>query len=478
MKITFGTGAVNARQLADACGGTLFAGSDPNLTVCGLCTDSAEADPETAFLALRGKRTDGHCYIADAIRAGCRCVICEGTAMPVGTVIRVSDSAFALLRLANTVRHRGTFRTVAVTGSVGKTTTKDMIAEVLSRAYHTFGTSGNHNSTVGMPLSMLEMSLDTDWAVLEMGMNASGEIEKLSLAAEPDIAVITNIGTAHIGMLGSRENILRAKLEVLSGLRAGGVFLRNADDELLAAADGKNFRTFSVSAKGRKADLSANNIRVEPERTFFDLILSDGEWKDLCVPATGAHNVYAALFAVAVGRLAGVSPEEIRTGLLSYRPPKLRQMRTVIAGVTLIEDCYNASPESMTAALDVLNVLCASSERRGIAVLGDMLELGDRSDDLHRAIGARFAKGRAELLFTIGKGGSKIAEGAIENGVLPERVVENPDVGDIENTIAALCGTVRAGDVILIKASRAVAAERVGSALKNFLKKEEGRNHA
>ncbi|MBQ3639549.1 MAG: hypothetical protein II955_03420, partial [Clostridia bacterium] len=173
-----------------------------------------------------------------------------------------------------------------------------------------------------------------------------------------------------------------------------------------------------------------------------------------------------------------VSPEEIRTGLLSYRPPKLRQMRTAIAGVTLIEDCYNASPESMTAALDVLNVLCASSERRGIAVLGDMLELGDRSDDLHRAIGARFAKGRAELLFTIGKGGSKIAEGAIENGILPERVVENPDVGDIENTIAALCGTVRAGDVILIKASRAVAAERVGSALKNFLKKEEGRNHA
>lgn len=478
MKITFGTGAVNVGYLADACGGILTNGSDPTRKVSGLCTDSAEADSETAFLALRGKRTDGHRYIADAVRAGCRCVICENTTEPIPAVIRVSDGESALLRLANTVRHRGTFRAVAVTGSVGKTTTKDMIVGVLSRAYHTFGTSGNHNSTVGMPLSMLEMPLDTDWAILETGMNSAGEIEKLSLAAEPDVAIITNVGTAHIGMLGSREKILRAKLEVLSGLRAGGILIRNVDDDLLAVADGKNFRTLSVSAKGRKADLSANNIRVEPERTLFDLSLSGGEWKNLCIRVPGSHNVYAALFASAVGILAGVSPEEIRAGLYSYRPAQLRQTRTVIAGVTLIEDCYNASPESVTAALDVLNVLCASSERRGIAVLGDMLELGDGSDDLHRAVGAHFAKGRAVLLFTIGKGGSKIAEGALENGVLPGRVVENPDVGNLKSTIDALCGTIRAGDVVLIKASRAVAAERVGSALKDFLKKEEGRNHA
>lgn len=478
MKITFGTGAISAAQLADACKGTLLSGSDPNLTVCGLCTDSAEADADTAFVALRGKRVDGHDFIPNALRAGCRCVICERPPKGVAAAILAKDGETALLHLANDFRHRGTFRTVAVTGSVGKTTTKDMIAGVLSQTYRTFATPGNRNSTVGMPLSMLGMPIDTEWAVLEMGMNAFGEIERLSLAAEPDLAVITNIGTAHIGMLGSRENILRAKLEIFSGLQANGIWIRNADDEWLAGTDGKNFRTISVSAHGGKADFSAKNIRVEPERTLFDLSRSGNVEKDLCIRASGAHNVYAALFAYAVGISAGVSPEEIRAGLLSYQPNGLRQTHTAIAGVTLIEDCYNASPESMTAALDVLDMYCSSPDRRGIAVLGEMLELGERSDELHRMVGARFAKGRADLLFTIGKGGDRIAEGALENGVSSERVIENHDCEDIGSTVDALCRTIRKGDVILIKASRAVAAERVGSALKNFLQKEEGRNYA
>ncbi len=478
MKIRFAKGAVSAGALAADCGGILLAGSDANCPISGICTDSSEADADTAFLALRGRRTDGHCFAEAAIATGCRCVICE---RPVGTpqaTILTENSESALLRLANTVRRRLSCRVAAVTGSVGKTTTKEMIGAVLSESRRTFKTPGNHNSTVGMPLAMLEMPADTEWAVLEMGMNAPGEIRRLSLAAEPDFAIITNVGTAHIGLLGSRENILRAKAEILSGLRPDGVFFRNADDDLISTLDGKNFRTVSLSIHGRKADFSAKNIRVEPEQTRFDAQWRGGTEKDLCIRFAGVHHVYAALFAFAVGIEAGVSTDRIREGLYSCLPDSLRQTRTEIAGVTLIEDCYNASPESMRAALEVLDVFCSDSRRRGIAVLGDMFELGAQSEALHRAVGKRFAEGRAELLFTVGQGGSMIAEGARANGVSSMRICENPGFDDLSPLVAALCQTVRAGDVILIKASRAVAAERAGSALKTFLMGREGRSHA
>lgn len=478
MKTRFGMGAVSAAQLANDCGGVLLSNSDPSISVCALATDSSEVDAHTAFLALRGKRTDGHGFIPNAVGAGCRVVISEKAVEGVDAVILVQNSETALLRLANTVRRRQNFHAVAITGSVGKTTTKNMVASVLSESFETFKTAGNHNSTVGMPLSLLGALPKTEWAVVEMGMNSLGEIERLSRCAEPEIAIITNIGTAHIGMLGSREKILQAKSEIFSGLRSDGLFIRNIDDELLTAEIGKTFRSISVSAHGKKADFSAKNIRVEPERTRFDLLWSNGLEKDLCIRVAGAHQVYAALFAFAVGISAGISPEKIRQGLFLNQQDELRQTRTVIFGVTLIEDCYNASPESMTAALDVLDTLCSSSDSRGIAVLGDMLELGEQSDALHRAVGHRFSTGRADLLFTIGQGGAKIAQGAHDGGVPADRIFENRDREDLNATVEALCRTVRRGDVVLIKASRAVAAERVGSALKNFLTKEEGRDHA
>lgn len=478
MRTIFGMGAVNAAKLANDCGGVLLSGSDPSVPVYGLATDSSEVDARTAFLALRGKRVDGHAFIPNAVGAGCRVVISERPVKGVDALILVENCENALLRLANTLHRRQNFRTVAVTGSVGKTTTKNMVASVLSGSFETFKTAGNHNSTVGMPLSLLGALPKTEWAVLEMGMNSLGEIERLSRCAEPDIAIITNIGTAHIGMLGSREKILQAKSEIFSGLRSDGLFIRNIDDELLTAEIGKTFRSISISAHGKKADFSAKNIRVEPEQTQFDLLWSNGLEKDICIRVAGAHQVYAALFAFAVGISAGISPEKIRQGLLFYQQDELRQTRTVISGVTLIEDCYNASPESMTAALDVLDTLCSSSDSRGIAVLGDMLELGAQSDALHRAVGHRFSRGRAELLFTIGEGGEKIAQGARAGGVQADRIFENCDREDLRATVEALCRTVRRGDIVLIKASRAVSAERVGFALKNFLQKEEGRDHA
>lgn len=476
MKIRFGTGAIRASSLASLCGGLWYPANLPDPLIRGLCTDSAEADPETAFVALRGKRTDGHRFLPEALANGAPCVICETSGST--PAIRVTSCESALLQLASHARKENGSHVVAVTGSVGKTTTKDLIAQVLSREKPTFRTAGNHNSLIGMPLSMLEMPAGTDWAVLEMGMNAPGEIRRLSLAAAPEITLITNIGTAHIGAFGSRERIFAAKAEIFAGLCPNGLFLKNADDDLLSSVSGKNFRTLSLSRKGRKADFSAKNIRVEPDRTFFDLEWYGGRESDLCLRVAGAHNVYAALFAFAVGIIAGISPDGIREGLLSYQTDALRQRRTEIAGVTLIEDCYNASPESMTAALDLLDALCADRRHRAIAVLGDMRELGAMSAPLHHTIGERVADSCTDLLFTLGKEGSEIAAGARNSGKFAGRICENRDLNDLSDFIRKLCGEVRRGDVVLIKASRAVAAERVGSALKNFLQREEGRNHA
>ena len=471
MKVSFGTGPLTLAALAERCRAKLTAPDQATVRVTALCTDSRETDGQTAFLTLPGEKDDGEAHIAEAAARGCPCVICTHLSETPVAAIQTPDRLQALLRLAKSVREEVNPHCVAVTGSAGKTTTKEFISSVLSQKGSVFKTPGNHNSLVGLPLALLALRPGTEWAVLEMGMNQAGEIGALSQTVMPDLAIITNIGNAHIGRLGSRYGILQAKLEIFSGLRQNGVFLLNADDEFLRRSAGKNFRTISLSANGRKADFSAKNIRVELQKTMFDLTWRGGVETDLCLPVAGRQFVTAALFACAVGVYAGASPEAIRRGLAEAKPGKLRQQISVCGGVTLIEDCYNASPEAMEAALDFLDLCCQGKGRRGIAVLGDMLELGSESERLHYQVGKRFAGGRAELLFTIGKESEAIARGARQNGVSSRQIKENPDPNDLSGLIQTLQTVIRPGDVILIKASRKLAAERVGSALKNFLEK-------
>ena len=473
MKTKFSIGAVSAGMLAKMCGGVLREGSDPTAQTDGICTDSREADAHTVFAALRGEKVDGHNFIPQVLAAGCRCVICEQSSEELeaagASVIVVKDSEMALAYLAGSFRNLLRARTVAVTGSVGKTTTKDMIYQVLSKRHQTYRTAGNHNSLVGMPLSVTEIPTETEWAVLEMGMSGFGEIERLSVVAQPDYAVITNIGTAHLEMLGTRENICRAKLEVLCGLKTGGTLLLNGDEPLLANIGGKSYHTVYVSAEGKKADFSAKNIRVETERTLFDLVWKGGEERDVCLRMMGKHNVYAALFAFAIGTMSGMSPDEIRAGLLSYQPEGIRQNRVECAGVTIFEDCYNASPESMIAAIDVLDAYCSRTGKRGIAVLGDMLELGFDGPALHRKVGTHLAQSSVNYLFTVGRLGNQIALGARQKGMPSARISQNPAVEAPEETVSALKNVVRPGDAVLFKASRAVGEERLISALKEYL---------
>ena len=321
-----------------------------------------------------------------------------------------------------------------------------------------------------MPLSMLEIPSKTEYAVLEMGMSGFGEIERLSMAAQPDFAVITTIGTSHLEMLGSRENICRAKLEILCGLKRGGTIFLNGDEPLLEKVYGKSYKTVYVSTKRENAEYFAKNIMVENDCTRFDIVYKGRIVKDLCVRVVGAHNVYSALFAFAIGIECGMSEEEIRRGLLGFAPAHLRQNIYRIGNVVIMEDCYNASPESMKAAIDVLQSYKRFSSGKTVAVLGDMLELGEESTMLHRQVGAHLAECGVNQLYTLGKGGGFIAVGAKQCGMPSARISEFPSYEDRMEAIAeALCGAIEEGDVVLFKASRGVRIERLIEELKKRL---------
>ncbi len=371
-------------------------------------------------------------------------------------------------------------RVVAVTGSVGKTTTKEMLAAVLSAAVQAptdlFKKDGNYNSTIGLPLSLGEVPPDTRLCVLEMGMSARGEIASMTRAARPDVALVINVGSSHLEHLGTRENIARAKLEIAEGLPSGGTLILNGDEPLLARA-GQDFETDRphipggvrvryLSVAGRSdADIRVENPTPDGEGMRFDLLDPEGNLTNLYVPAKGLHMVAAAAFAASVGLLWGMDEAAIRRGLLAYRPAALRQGSRTIGGVTLCEDCYNAAPESMAAALSVL----ALAPGRRVAVLGDMKELGDNTVALHRGVGETAVRAGVDILVTVGELGAHIAAGARDAGLAADRILTLPAIDDPAAVAARLRPLLREGDTILFKASRAMALETLSAAVADAL---------
>ena len=452
-------------SVAEAAHGTLFCTKEACIT--GFTLDSRTVRPGDCFLAIKGEHTDGHRYIERAWQAGAALVIASrqpSVMPPSGNLLLTDDVTAALGRIAHAHRMTLSPLTVAVTGSVGKTTTKQMIASILSADRKTLATAGNFNNELGLPLTLLSLRPEHRAAVLEMGMSARGEIEYLSLLAQPDIAVITCIGTAHMEALGSREAIRDAKMEITAGQRPGGTLILNGDEPLLAGID----RAVYVSLINPASDFRAEHIRVQNGSTFFDLRTPSGTIASLQIPVIGTHNVLDAAMACAVGITAGIGEETMRRGLLSFENTGMRQKIETVGGVTLIEDCYNACPESMTAALRVLSSFGHEGGRR-IAVLGDMRELGSASAGLHRDIGHVCAAQQTDLLFTFGKDAEQIAAGASECGKRPQEIFVNPDVNSPEKTAAALLSILQKGDTVLFKASRAVALERVSALVRQQL---------
>ncbi len=415
---------------------------------------------------MGGERVDGHDYIDAALSAGGGCVLCERIPEKVTerryAAVVVEDSIKAIGELAKAYDREITHKKIAVTGSVGKTTTKEFIAAVLAEKYKVHKTEGNYNSNIGLPLSMLSMKDDTEVSVLEMGMSGLGEIDYLSRLAEPDIAVITNIGSSHIGHLGSRENICRAKLEIVNGLKMGGTLLVNADEPMLFGYKKRGISVLSVGIENEKADYRAVNIRSTGSCTVFDVVTAVSKVENVVIPVLGNHNVLAALFAYAVAERSGLDSDLIVKGLFNFRQVGMRQNVYNIGDVKVIEDCYNASPESMRAAISVLRELSSNTEgSRMVALLGDMYELGQMSGCYHEQVGAEFVKAGGELLFTFGSSADQIATGAVLHGMLNENIFRNGDISNPELSGEMLIHTLRAGDVLLVKASRGAAAERV-----------------
>ena len=468
---------LTAEEIAKVCRAELIKiGSPASEIVERISHDSREGGDKTLFCAIVGEKYDGHDFIADAVSAGSQVVLLSS--LPENTdgldfyAIRVEDTVKALGTLAAYYKDFSDATFVAVTGSVGKTTTKEFISAVASASFKTHKTKGNYNNEIGLPLTLFDLSPDDKVSVIEMGMSARGEIEYMSKLVRPDIAVITNIGTSHLAALGTRENICAAKLEIVSGLKKVGSLMLNADEPLLFATRGHvEPEPEFVSVYNRFGDYRAVNIRYLENGIMYDLIYNNKAVTNVEIPALGRHNVYNSLIAYAVGVKLGMTDDMIRRGLLTFVSTDKRQNIYDVGGITVIDDCYNASPESMRAAIDVLTSIASRRGVKPCALLGDMLELGEYSRLMHDQLGQYAAQMKVQKLYCYGAMADIVAEAAIKKGVRADNVYVSLDSDNPTEMAKMINSSMQSGDVLLVKASRAVSAERVIEALKKIRKK-------
>ena len=443
-------GKITLREAAQWCGGRVEE-KYADRTFFGASNDSRKIQPGELFVVLQGER-DGHDYIPAAMERGAAAVL---GSRQVGDypMILVEDTRKALGDIARQERLRLNMKVVAVTGSVGKSTTKEMIACVLDGTYRVGKTPANHNNDIGMPMALLSMPEDTEVAVLEMGMNHFREIAYLASIGRPDVAVITNIGTMHIEHLGSMQGILQAKLEILEGMQENGRIILNGDDQLLW----NRHKLYPVHTRyfgiqNPECDVLGSDISQQDGILSFQVHSGS-----LTFPAEltleGEHYVPDALAAISVGLEMGVDAAKIQERLSRFRNMAGRQEILDIRGCTVIKDCYNAGPESMAAALNVLG----HKPGRHIAVLGDMLELGVCTQAEHYRIG-RIAAEKADVLMAYGPNAPRVIGGAITGG-MNDRCAKAYD--DQKKLAEALSRIARPGDAILVKGSRGMHMERV-----------------
>ena len=462
-------------EIARAAGGELITFGTGGKEVTNITYDSRDAKEGSLFCAIKGERADGHDFIGNVVGAGASVVIADHVPDGAGSfgdysLVRVDDTVAALGRLAGYYRTFSRAKIVGVTGSVGKTTTKEFIASVLGKSFKTMRSQGNHNNEIGLPMTLFTLTPECEVAVLEMGMSARGEISFMTRLAKPYAAVITNIGTSHMASLGSRENICLAKLEIAEGMDSDGFLVMNGDEPLLTEhREGIAPKKIYCGMFSKTADVKAVNVRGLDGKMSFDVIYSGHVAVNVEVPALGRHNVYNALSAWTIGTIFGMDEGQIREGLLSFKGAEMRQKIYDIGKITVIEDCYNAAPESMRAAIEVLKT---EAEHRGAvpcALLGDMLELGESSRLMHDRLGQLAAREKIEKLYCYGEMADTIAEAAINGGIRAENVHVCSDSGDPARMAAMIASSISPGDILLVKASRGIAAEKVIGKLKQMI---------
>jgi UDP-N-acetylmuramoyl-tripeptide--D-alanyl-D-alanine ligase len=434
------------------------------MRIKGVSIDSRTIKEGELFVALRGDRFDGHDFVSDAIRRGAWGALVERSALEskyptlsaLKNIYPVEDTLLSLQEMSLMHRRNFDLPVIAVTGSNGKTTTKEMLASILAQRGPVLKNEGNLNNHIGVPLTLLRLGPSHKTAIIEMGMSNLGEIEALTRLAMPDVGVITNIGPAHLEFLGSTDAVAQAKGELLAGMRPDGTAVLNADDPYFDALRAKcqgQVLSFGIE---KQADVRATDIRMEKDLTDCRIAALGGN-VPVRLRTVGRHNVYNALAAAAAALAVDVPIETVKFGLEAFQPVAMRSELKERKGVTILADCYNANPGSMKAALETL-----ASLRRGrknlIAVLGDMLELGAAGPDAHRAVGAAAARLGVDLLIALGASKHHIADGALQAGMGRERVFE---ADSASRAASLLRERAKPGDTVLIKGSRGMKMEKI-----------------
>jgi len=457
---------LNLGRIAHALDGELI-NADKDEIAKDVSTDSRCISEGCVFVALKGENTDGHNYVEKAIENGAVCVIVNNDSEVQENLpqIRVNNTLKALGDMARLYRREFSVPCVAVTGSVGKTSTRDMIYSVLSQHYVSLKTDKNYNNEIGLPLTVFGLKAEHEMMVLEMGMSGFGEISNLTNIASPDTAVITNIGLAHIEHLKTQENILKAKLEIAEGIGEDGAVILNGDDSFLRSVEGTlPFETLYYGIENKNCDLIAENIKKYSEGTDFTVKI-DGEIYEVSVKVPGVHHVYNALAAILTGIRYNVPVKKIIEGIKAFVPSGMRQNVIQLNDYVIIKDCYNASPDSMKSGLEVLSsVLSEQTDRkyRRVAVLGDMLELGEISEAEHEKLGKLILKYDVDRLISVGEKAEIVAQSAIREGFSASDTFyykTNEEV--IEN----IYNIIKPDDIILFKGSRGIRLEEIADYL-------------
>lgn len=451
---------IKIKDILDATNGELILGSE-NIILKGISIDSRKIGEGYLFIPIKGERFDGHSFIKDAFSTGAIATL-TSKSIDVKTltnkcIIKVDDTLKALQNIAKYFLKKVNIPVVAITGSTGKTTTKEFIYNVLSQKYNVLKNEGNFNNHIGLPLTLLKVENSHDIVVLEMGMSNKGEIDTLANLTKPDVGVITNIGVSHIENLGSREEIFKAKMEIANYMDSNSVLIVNGDDDFLNKLKeiSSDFKTYFVGLNDDN-NIYVTNINSSDINEVRFSINIENKVYDIKLNVPGVHNIYNALLAIAVGLNFRIPIEDIIVGLSNYTGSKMRLNILKLADeITVINDCYNASPDSMRAALDVLNKI---KGKRKIAILGDMFEMGDYSEEAHNQVGYMVSRRNIDLLITVGKKAKTIGQSALEKGLSKNQVIilENN-----RKVIEMLRDIIKTGDSILIKGSRGMKMEEI-----------------
>lgn len=467
-------------NIVKACNGTYH--GDPNLLekeVEGITLDSRQIEKDWLFVATKGERVDGHSFIPQVREKGACCVLCEKIPEGDGAYILVKDSFKALKDMAKFYRNSLDIKVVGITGSVGKTSTKEMIAGVLSEKYEVLKTAGNFNNEVGLPLTIFRIRDHHEIAVLEMGISDFGEMERLADIANPDIAVITNIGTCHLENLKDRKGVYKAKSKVFDYLKENGVAVMNADDDILCEVEQVNGKTPYFFKKVECADYMPEEHMQASHLVYADCIVSGGLAGSKCrihfskegnhthvmqsfeaqINVPGEHQVSNAACATMVGLLLNLEADEIKAGIAKVVP--INGRTNIIQGknYTIVDDCYNANPMSMKASAELL----ATANTRKVAVLGDMFELGKDSDALHYQTGAHVAKQEIDVICAIGENAKHLYQGALDQNNSKIQILCFED----KKTFLEKTGEIlKKGDTILLKASHGMGFAELVDTLK------------